>query len=187
MTDDRIPLWQEHVLKLREFHFKRFSEAQRLGVEFSKLIVTNLIWINAAGLGSLPVVVSFAGLGSAPWSAKFPLVFWPGATFALGLFFALMCALASNLNFNAIAKNADYDCIAEINSLVCIHPDCVQNPEFRQLIESTRDTGLKGAKSWALWVEITYYIAHIFGWLSLSCFVFACYQLVRMSPPSLGQ
>jgi hypothetical protein len=106
--EDQLRL-REIELKEREFDYRLASKAHRLA-EFSKIIVTNLIWINSAGLGALPVIAAFIGIGDMPWSRKFPLLVAVGAPFAAGLVAAILCALAAYHNYSSLAAHARSIC-----------------------------------------------------------------------------
>lgn len=182
MSDPDDPLrWGEYELKLREFHFKFYSEAQKLANEFSKLIVINLIWINAAGLGSLPVTASFIGIGSVPWAQKFPLVVKPGIAFGVGLCSALFCALMTYYNFTSIAKTADFQCAVETNALRANHPRIPE--QFRTVAQCDLEHSARNVRSSELWVRFTYIAAHATGWASVICFLWACFLLIKITPP----
>ncbi len=184
MTNSDDPIRQQELeLKVRELYQKQFSDAQRAAVDFSKLIVTNLIWINAAGLGSLPVSAAFLGIGDVPWPQKCPLMFGPGLGFAGGLFSGLICALATYYNFDAIAKNADFACWREIGEIRLTHPTTAQNEEFRGKVEAHRDRSAKSASKANTRIWATFLISHLLGWISLFCFLFACYLLITVSRP----
>lgn len=172
---------QELDLRVRELYNKQFSDAQRSAVDFSKLILTNLIWINAAGLGSLPVTAAFLGIGDMPWSQKFPMILGPGLAFATGLFSALMCALATYYNFDAIAKNANFACAREIGDIRLTHPEAARNEEFRGRVEAQRDHSAKSATEASKRTRATLILSHLLGWASLLCFLFACYLLITIS------
>lgn len=183
MNESDDPLrWGEYELKLREYHFKRCSEAQRLGTEFSKLIVINLIWINAAGVGALPVTASFIGIGALPWAQKFQLVIQPGIAFGVGLISALMCALITYYNFCSIAKTADFQCAVETNTLKANHPAIPE--QFRMIAQNDLNKSETNARQSELWVGFTYRAGHFAGWVSLGCFLWACYLLIRITPPA---
>ncbi len=170
MTNSDDPIRQQELeLKVRELYQKQFSDAQRAAVDFSKLIVTNFIWINAAGQGSLPVSAVFLGIGDVPWPQKFPLMFGPGLGFAGGLFSGLICALATYYNFDAIAKNADF----AIGEIRLTHPTTAQNEEFKGKVEAHRDRSAKFASAASTRIWATLIISHLLGWISLFCFLFA--------------
>ena len=184
MTEPFDPLpWLQHELKVREFYDKRLLEAERISIEFSKLIITNLVWINATGLGTLPVVSSFIGIGSLPWSQKFPLLIGPGASFALGLLTALLCALIVYFNFGCIVRTANHECVAEINILRMTQPVYTQSPELKAVIDREREAGLFNAQRMRRATVHTLWLSHILGWLSFASFAVACYQLVRIVVP----
>ncbi len=183
MTHEDPIRWQELELRVRELYNKQFSDAQRAAVDFSKLIVTNLIWINAAGLGSLPVTAAFLGIGDMPWPQKFPLLLGPGLAFAAGLFSALMCALATYYNFDAIAKNADFSCWREIGDIRLTHPATAQDDDCKGRVEAQRDCSAKSATEASKRTRSTLILSHLLGWASLLCFLFACYLLITVSRP----
>ncbi|WP_363348306.1 hypothetical protein [Methylocystis echinoides] len=175
--------WAEYELKLREFHLKKYFEATRLSADFSKLMVTNLIWINAAGLGALPVIANFIGISTIPWAGKFALLFCPGLLFAFGLIFGLLCALTAYFNYESIARHADHDCAVELHSVRIVQPAVIANPEYKALFENEREKSTILSKSARGRVQFTLIASHMVGWLSLLCFVGACYQLMSISPP----
>lgn len=182
MSQPDDPLrWAEYELKIRELHFKIYSEAQRIGAEFSKLIVVNLIWINAAGLGSLPVITSFIGINAVPWAQKFPLIVKPGLAFGVGLCSALFCALMTHYNYESIARNADFQCEAERYDLRVNHPGIPH--EIRTIAKGELEHSTQSAQRSELWVDFTRLAGHVTGWASLGCFLWACYLLIKITPP----
>ncbi|MGJ0534289.1 hypothetical protein [Methylocystis sp.] len=179
-----IIVWHEHELKVRELYAKHILETQRLSIEFSKLIVTNLVWINAAGLGSLPVVASFIGIATLPWAQKFSLLIAPIIGFAVGLFSALFCALAIYFNYMHHATFYSHSCDSEISAIRTIHPLYSEMTEFRQNVDKARAECIRNGSKSELFVNTTYYVSHLLGWMSAISFVVACYYLLKITPSS---
>jgi len=170
----------EFELKLREYHYKRCAEAQRFAVEFSKLIVTNLIWINAAGLGSLPVIVRFVGMDNDARPKKLNTFFMPGMCFAIGLLSALSCAIVAYWNFFHIAKLTDFECNVEINAIRSFYAQSHNFEEMQNQFNIERDKASIETVKTRDNIGLTMFLSHIFGWLSIAAFVSACYFLIKM-------
>jgi hypothetical protein len=184
MTEPSDPLpWLEHELKIRYLYEKRRIDAERHAGESSKLILTNLVWINAAGLGSLPVTAAFIGIGGLPWSQKFPLIISPSVGFTVGLFAALLSALLAYVNALYIATTAEHDCQAEIKTLQLIQNTFQLSESIRAKAASDREAGIHNANKSRQCIKLAFIASHILGWLSFLSFVYACYQLARITVP----
>jgi hypothetical protein len=177
--EDQLRL-REIELKEREFDYRLASEAHRLAAEFSKIIVTNLIWINTAGLGSLPVIAAFIGIGDMPWSQKLPLLVPVGATFAGGLVAANLCALATYYNYSSLAAHATSICSHDLRQS---HVTRLRGQNGGEAFEEHHPTSFRAAGRLSPPVQRTYRMSHGLGWMSFICFLVACYQLTTISRP----
>lgn len=88
--------WMQYETASRGFYEKRALEAQKASVEFSKLLITNLILINAGALIALPATAAFIGVqSSAAPAQKMLVVGAPAVLYVVGLIAGLVCALAT--------------------------------------------------------------------------------------------
>lgn len=170
----------EHELKVRDLHQKGWSEGTKFAVEFSRLIITNLVWINAAGLGSLPVIAKFVGVDGGGWTEKRHILIYPGAAFAFGLFTALLCAFATYLNFNSIARTFLAGSRMEISSIRAQYPAYGSDRAFKEMVDGELKEAPSDFRSANWWVEVYYVTGIVLGFVSFISFAAACYLLVTI-------
>jgi len=174
--------WQEFELKIREFYSRLFIETTKQSVEFAKLIVTNLIWVNAAGLGSLPVISRLAGVDGAPWSQITQVLLAPAEYFAAGMLFALMCSLTIYLNFYKMAMQAGANCDAEVNAMRQGNVALISHPSAKTLVQDQLSNSISEAERHAFWVKFYFWSAFVTGIFSFGFFSWACLELVNIHP-----
>lgn len=175
--------WHETELKVRDLHSKEASDCRRLGAEFSKLIITNLLWINSAGLGSLPITAKFIGIDAAPWSQKLPILIWPAAAFAAGLFLASICALCAYFNFEALGAAANSACGIELGNLRKLHPTYLANPQNKVMVDGALQQSQTRHANLNWWVQFYLWSSIGAGVASAVLFAFGVYKLISVSPP----
>jgi|GEM_PF-4140228 len=168
----------ECSLKIREYHEKRFLEAQKTAIEFTKIIISNLIWINSAGIGSLPAILALLDIKATTPVDKFNLTYLPGIVFSIGLISAFICAYLIYLNFSKIADTYNAENQKEINefygNLYFIH----SNKELKGYYDNLSKNGDNFARTSRKWVVFYFWASRLTGWFSLFCFIGGCYKLI---------
>ena len=165
-------------LKIREHHDRHSIEAEKHSVEFSKIIITTLIWINTAGIGAIPTILTFLGINLKTPEAKYNFAFFPGSMFALGLFLALLCAFFIYINFGYIAASHNEDNIFEFNTFSYLqHTTTLDDKMFSQLKESTDDAISKG-KNYRYLVKLYFWLSIITGFGSFIFFVAGGFSII---------
>lgn len=179
-TDDPLK-WPEFELKFKEFYHKRSLEAQKLATEFTKIIVTNLIWINAAGIGALPVTTSFVGISSLRWEEKYALIYKPMWLFAGGLVAAIVCAFMIYINFAIISRvmNNYIDMDIYINRFSSAE-NCNDSNNTREILYMNYMKAKQMAAYLENWINIAFILSIGLGCISIVLFICACQAILHM-------
>ncbi len=180
MADDFIdPIkLPESALKFRDHHAKRAVESEKQATEYGKLIFTNLIWVNAAGIGTLHVTTQMLGIASLEWSEKYEIIKWPGLFFICGLFSALLGAFAAYLNFGALAELHDQKSVQE---WAAIYSAAAETPEeFRQKWAAEAQSAQVKITCLGHRITLLIWASILLGFLSAGAFLFACYQFIKV-------
>ncbi|WP_170245877.1 hypothetical protein [Methylobacterium gnaphalii] len=161
------------------FHAKT-ADAQKLSTEFSKLIITNLQFINAGGLLAVPSLsTSFLGLSQLQHCEKMLYLGLPMAIFTIGLLSASLSALFTYFNYQAVAQNNMYIAAEALHVVDEALPN--MPPEIRASNELTkREVSSKQAISQRS-IRRNYYCAFIAGWTSIGSFIASCILLAAFS------
>lgn len=156
-----------------EFYDRRAIESQKIASEFSKIIVTNLHFINAAGLGAVPTLSSsLLGISGLDRYGRFYYLGIPMSVFALGLIFASLCAFQTYRNFSAAAQFSEYQRLREIANIEAVAH--IFSLEYRDIAKSTANKCEILASQAAKKINKTQNYALGCGWISIACFIGAC-------------
>lgn len=171
-TSDKVREAQSHDIKVKELYYKLYLELVKIGSEFSKIIITNLIWLNAVSIGSIPVVVNFMNLQNLNRQEKFSFIAWPLVVFIIGLISAVFSALMINANFSknahAMIRNSDI----ELNNGRIIDSISFGYGESEQVIfRKAISDGEDMLRKLGVEVKRTYLIAYVSGIISATCFL----------------
>lgn len=98
----------EEYLKFRDIYMKHTTEWSKIGSEFSKLVLSGLLYINAGALATIPFLIGLSDHGKK--LVYFRDVFQgPGVLFILGLLFSLLAMFFTYLNFGKISLATQYE------------------------------------------------------------------------------
>lgn len=162
---------EDFILKFRDYHEKRYIEAQKITMDFSKIIVTNLIWINAAGIGSIPAIIPLLKDNLELPESKFAFALWPGVAFTAGLMFAILGAFLIYLNFSFIARSYDADKIYETNKIRAYLFSNIANESILQAIQGRMNDGINQGSKSRYWLNVFLYLSVASGLISFSIFL----------------
>lgn len=171
--------WAKFEIDLRSMYEKSSIEHIKIAADFSKLIITNLIWINAASVGALPVLAKFIGFSDT--KASFIAVLPSAISFTVGLIAALLCALVTYRNFMLHSHANSHYSNCEINAMRLGLLKTLP-VDMRQIYEQTRDEALENGEKSRTKVNTSYYLGHIAGWVSLGAFLTGCWLLIKAAP-----
>ncbi|MGO4738629.1 hypothetical protein AB4099_18925 [Bosea sp. 2KB_26] len=163
---DWLRYWKEARAAAEPFE-KRAVEYHKAGVEFSKLLVTNLFVLNAGGLVAIPALTAFLGIGALPPADRGFVVGLAAAGFGSGLLFAALCALVTYKNYHTFVSGCELErnrALFDVNWLL--------KRNGRTLEESQKERDEIGTQLAAVEKKIgrTYVAGHVFGWLSIMAF-----------------
>jgi len=165
--------WLKYELGLRELYEKRSLENRKLATEFSKLVVSNLVLINAGALIALPPISAFIGIqNSISFSQKFYAVGIPAIFYVFGLLIGLLCALVTYFNFAYAHHAADASCLRELADTRKLYPWVVANPAYQKVMEEQSTAQSATYLDRDRKIGTTYWLGHFSGWISLACFLF---------------
>ena len=173
-----VRAWSEADKNIVEGLGKLAIELRKVGSEFSKLILTNLIVINAAGVLAVPTLAkTFLGLESL--NSRDDKLFYlgvPMTLFIAGLGCAFLSAFFTYRNWIMHAQAIDCDAQqrrweAEIMHVGDYHPE-----GRGDLLQSLATTPARRSKI-ARGITRSYWAALVFGWAAASAFVAGCVWL----------
>jgi hypothetical protein len=176
---DNIDKFIEFQLKLREFHQREMLDARKASTQFSKLILSNLCFINAGGLASLPVIATFLRLEQTA-TQRIELFLLPTVGFIFGLLLALLSAFFTYKNFSFWRDLAERNCDTDIASYTRGHAP--ENSEFRAQVEASLDKAKTRSEKAMGRVNWSYSLGMICGWLSMGLFCVSCVFLLFSRP-----
>jgi len=79
-----VASWLEADSALAESYRKQIFEARKLASDFSKLVITNLLFINSAGLFGVPTLAKSLGMSAQTRAEKLFYLGLPMTLFVLG-------------------------------------------------------------------------------------------------------
>lgn len=180
MTKQELLPLLEHELKVREYYSKRQFELSSLSLDFAKLVITNLIWINSAGLGALPVILKITGVDRIGLRELTDKAFWPGTLFAIGLLTALLSALVVYLNLYSSARFYEGVGNSYLTNFYS-HVSAIVDKEDMILFHKGEDAYVSMETTHASRLaKIAFMVAHACGWVSLGCFLLACNLILKL-------
>ena len=149
-----------------------------------KIIITNLIWLNAVSIGSLPIIINFMNLQNLSGQEKFGFIRGPFIIFMAGLCSAIFSALMINFNFNKNAHAMIQSSDIELNRGRILDSIAFGYGESEQIIfNKAISEGEDMLRKLGVEVRRTYIIAHVSGIFSAACFLVGMgVILIKASP-----
>ncbi|TXN52359.1 hypothetical protein [Methylobacterium sp. WL2] len=152
---------------------RRAIEAQKLSAEFSKIIITNLQFINAGALLATPsLATNLLGLVGLNRHEKMIYIGSPMGLFAFGLALATLTAFFTYRNYEAAANHWNSERLWREADLGRLSPHLVQRPWDEELRENSEDKRKYNSK-----ITLFFYLGQASGWLSVLSFIAACIML----------
>ncbi|QGY01476.1 hypothetical protein MMSR116_05845 [Methylobacterium mesophilicum SR1.6/6] len=155
---------------VEEMPERRAIEAQKLSAEFSKIIITNLQFINAGALLATPSIsANLLGLTGLTKEDKLTLIGLPMGLFTGGLVLATLAAFFTYRNYEAIANHWNAERLWRESDLGRLSPSLVQrawSDELKQFTSEKRKSDFR--------TKMYFWFGLMSGWTSVGCFVSAC-------------
>ncbi|WP_158811075.1 hypothetical protein [Beijerinckia sp. L45] len=176
--------WKGYELKLAELFERRSTDAQKLSTEFSKLIITNLIVLNAGGLVSIAPISAFFGLNGSTWHERLGIFGVPACFYVAGLLLGMFCSLGTYYNYQMHAHLALTHSELAILEARVERSLITENPKWHSELVAQRPTIQDTSASIVSKIRWTFIGSHIIGWASLLCFL-AGSLIIAWRAPSL--
>ena len=170
--------WQTHELKIRELFDKRYIESTKIVSEFSKMLIGNLILINAGGVGSITFFANEAHTVQLSINEKIQHLMPSATFFVIGLLSAILCGFSAYVNFSALATIALNHYNDELSIFRKQHIAYRDNPSYKALLDDAKKLSEVKVGQLDRWIEISKYAGIGFGFCSFGCFVAGCIMLV---------
>jgi hypothetical protein len=160
--------FQSEVRDAAEIFEKRAIEYHKAGVEFSKILVTNLFVLNAGGLIALPALSTFLGVAALPGPTRSWVLWLSAAGFGAGLLMAALCALVTYLNYHAFV-----DCAVAERDLAMFNVATAfgKNGPIQAEIQRAKEPYIADVQQLTNKINLTFRLGHVFGWLSILSFI----------------
>ncbi|MCW2314886.1 hypothetical protein M2322_000406 [Rhodoblastus acidophilus] len=175
--------WVKHQIELQSFHNARYLEAFKAVHEYSKLAISNLILINAGGIAAIPVISSFVKLDSLGANDRIDLFKGPALGFAIGLFLALVCLMASYFNANYFIAHSDSSLSHAANIFWKNHPTYQQSDKYKDIVDNACCVAERQSIEHGMKINIWQAFGIIAGLLSAGSFVISCWNLFAIKLP----
>lgn len=162
--------WWQFELKIREFTSKTVLDHAKISSEFSKLLLTNLILINAGGMVSFPTTLTIVKALHPNATLDPDALVLPFVAFVAGLALSLITTFIVYLNFMYLAQRDYEDGHLYLASIRSFHPAALTNTEFKDTVAQEHSNRERAVARYETRVKVTYWIPFVTGWAAALLF-----------------
>lgn len=160
-----------HALRQTEIRERTRLDFEKIAADFAKLLVSNLLILNAGALGAIPAISLFAGVQTLPIQRKLDLFICPGIAFAFGALMALLCGFVAYLNYAAAAGEQEAQANVDAALLFALAPFTQTNETSRASNLQSRELNQAAAGRAGRFVRRSAIVGIVLGLLSLVGFI----------------